>query len=56
MEEVIKSWNESDRDREKQVAGAAAFNRMMDYCNSVKGTPEEDQPIPKGFFSKLFKK
>lgn len=53
--DVIKAWNESDRDRERQKAGAAAFDRMMDYCQNSVGTEREDPPIPRGFFS-LFRK
>lgn len=53
LEDVIKRWNESDRDRERQKAGVAAFDQMMDYCNNAKGTKLEDKPIPQGFFSFL---
>lgn len=55
LSQVIDNWNESDRDREKQKAGVAAFDKMMEYCNNVKGTPAEDKPIPRGIF-KIFKR
>lgn len=55
LDKAVQRWNESDRDAGKQKAGAAAFDKMMDYCNSVKGTPAEDEPLSKGFFKRLFK-
>lgn len=56
LRDVVKAWNESDRDRDKQLAGVAAFNNMMAYCNAVKGTPAEDEPVPKSIFKGFFKK
>ena len=51
LADVIKSWNESHRDRERQKAGAAAFDKMMDYCKKSVGTELENKPIPRRFFS-----
>lgn len=56
LSEVITKWNESRRDVGRQKAGAAAFDRLMNYCKSVEGTPQEDEPISKGFFSKFLKR
>jgi hypothetical protein len=50
LQEVIQRWNESDRDREKQKAGVAAFDKMMEFCKEVKGTAAEDEPVPNRFF------
>lgn len=50
--EVIQRWNESDRDIGKQKAGVKAFDKLMELCNEAKGTPAEDEPIPKRFFKK----
>ena len=56
LADVIKGWNESDRDRERQKAGAVAFDKMMDYCEKSVGTELEDKPIPRRFFSFFHKK
>ena len=37
---------------EVQKVGAKAFDKLMNYCEKVKGTPAEDEPIPKKFFEK----
>jgi hypothetical protein len=56
LTDAIQRWNESDRDRERQRAGSAAFDSMMEYCQSVTGTPAEEEPIPKTFFQRIFGK
>jgi len=47
---LIERWNESDRDRAQQVAGAAAFDRMVEFCQE---TPKQDEPVKPNFFTKL---
>jgi len=54
LSDIIKDWNESTRDREQQKKAAANFDNLLEYCNSTKGTPAEDKPVPKHFFAKIF--